>query len=86
MINSIPLLGWIISLLANVSLAVPFWICWSCCDIGIDFFSFLPLIWQTPGFWQCVGLFMVASIIMGLVPRLASVTTNAASPAIRSLL
>lgn len=61
--NQIPIIGWFISFGLSVSLAIPFYICWYCCEIGIDFFTFLPVNWQQAGFWQIVGLFVVVNII-----------------------
>lgn len=74
MINSIPVLGWAISVVCSISLAIPFWICWTLCGIGDRYFDFLPVEWQVIPFWDCVGLFIVLSIIKGLVPQIASVS------------
>ncbi len=63
MINSIPVIGWFISLLVSISLAVPFWLVWTIFDIGEYYFDFLPSQWQSIPFWDCVGLFIVGSII-----------------------
>jgi hypothetical protein len=77
MINFIPVVGWGISLFFSISLAVPFWFVWTVCGIGATYFYFLPPVWQTPGFWSCVGISMVISIIkVVFVPRLISVTTK----------
>lgn len=70
--NKIPLFGWILSLVFNISLAVPFWICWNACGIGASFFPFLPAAYLGIGFWQCVGLFTVLSILKGFIPTLVS--------------
>lgn len=63
MINIIPVVGWILSLLVNASLAVPFWLCWTVCGIGKGYFQFLPEQWQSIPFWDCVGIFMVVTLI-----------------------
>ncbi len=63
MINAVPLLGWLLSFIGNASLAVPFWICWTVCDIGKTYFNFLPEQWQSIPFWNCVGLFMCMGLI-----------------------
>jgi hypothetical protein len=77
MLNAIPFLGWFLSLFFSVSLAVPFWITWTVCGIGEDYFYFLPTVYQKIGFWACVGLFMVLSILKAvLIPRLASVSNT----------
>lgn len=79
-INAIPGIGWLLSLFFSISLAVPFWIAWTACGIGETFFYFLPAVYHAPGFWSCVGLFIVSSILKSvLVPRLASVSNNSES-------
>ena len=75
MIHKLPIIGWLFGIVAAISLAVPFWICWSVCGIGITFAPWLPVQYQSPGFWQCVGLFICVSIIKTvLVPHFASVS------------
>ena len=74
MINKLPFIGWILSLMATVSLAIPFWICWTSCGIGSLYFDFLPAKYQSLPFWHCVGLFMVIGILKGtFTPSLASI-------------
>lgn len=78
MLNAIPILGWFLSLLFSVSLAVPFWITWTACGIGETYFYWLPPVYHQIGFWACVGLFMVLSILKAvLVPRFVSVSNTA---------
>lgn len=78
MINALPIVGWFLSFAGNVSLAIPFWICWTCCGIGSSYFDFLPECWQSIPFWNCVGIFMSVSIIKTVfVPKLASVSQSA---------
>ena len=73
MINAIPVLGWIISLIVHASLAVPFWWFWTVCGIGRAYAYWLPSVYQTPGFWDTVMIFVVMSIIkVVFVPRLAT--------------
>lgn len=75
MINKIPFLGWLLSFCASVSLSIPFWICWTVCGIGRTYFYFVPEVYQVIPFWNCVGLFIVISIVKGtLVPTIASVS------------
>ena len=75
MINKLPIIGWILSFAASVSLSIPFWICWTACDLGRLYFDFLPEKYQAIPFWHCVGLFIVIGIIKGtFVPSLASVS------------
>lgn len=77
MINCVPVIGWIISIIGNVSLAIPFWVCWTYFNIGTTYFGFLPPIWQSIPFWNCVGLFVSAQIIKAVfVPKLISVEQN----------
>ena len=75
MINMLPVVGWLLSFFGNVSLAIPFWICWTVCGIGEIYFDFLPAQWRSIPFWNCVGLFMSVSVIKTVfVPRLCSVS------------
>ncbi|MEI6422408.1 MAG: hypothetical protein WCP55_09330 [Lentisphaerota bacterium] len=67
MLNTIPVFGWLLSLAINVSLAVPFWICWTLFGIGGKYFYFLPDVYHHIGFWSCVGIFMVFSILKGML-------------------
>ena len=77
MINKLPIIGWMLSLVANISLSVPFWIAWTCCGIGAKYFYWLPPVYQVIPFWNCVGLFVCISIIKGtLIPTLASVSNS----------
>lgn len=78
MLNAIPIIGWLLSLLFTASLSLPFWICWTKCGIGAKYFYFLPEVYHSIGFWSCVGLFLVIGMLKSvLVPSLASVTQNA---------
>jgi len=67
MLNGIPFFGWIISLLVNISMAVPFWFCWTYYGIGTKYFYFLPSVYQVIGFWACIGLFTVLGILKSLL-------------------
>jgi hypothetical protein len=79
-INALPIVGWLLSFIGNVSLAVPFWICWTVCGIGGLYFDFLPEQWRSIPFWNCVGLFLSVSIIKTVfVPKIASVSQSADS-------
>jgi hypothetical protein len=79
MLNALPFVGWAMSLFFAISLAVPFWFVWTVCGIGATYFYFLPPVWQGPGFWACVGIFISVSIIKAVfVPKLASVSTTTA--------
>ena len=77
MINKLPIVGWFLSAVAAVSLAIPFWICWTVCNVGKVYFYFLPPVYQEIPFWSCVGLFITIAIIKGtLVPKLFSVSNT----------
>ena len=77
MINKIPFIGWFFAGCAAVGLAVPFWLCWTAWDIGETYFDFLPEKYQSIPFWDCVGLFIVISIIKGTItPRIFSVSNE----------
>jgi hypothetical protein len=63
MIFAIPFVGWIIGVLVAISMAIPFWLCWSVWGIGEKYFYFLPEVYRYIGFWNCVGLSIVISIL-----------------------
>lgn len=71
MINSIPFFGWFLDFLLKVSLAIPFYIIWTGFGIGSKYFDFLPPAYHAPGFWNCVGIFIVVPIIYGIfIPKI----------------
>lgn len=77
MINAVPVVGWGLSLLLNISLAIPFWIVWTGCGIGETYAYFLPPVYRAPGFWACVGIFIAMSIIKTVfVPKLVTVSQS----------
>ena len=77
MINKIPLLGWAFSFLGSVGLSVPFWFIYTVLGIGKLYFYFLPEIYQSIPFWNCVGLFIVIAILKGtFTPKLASISND----------
>ena len=77
MLNSIPVLGWALALFFNVSLAIPFYICWNWFGIGKTYFYFLPPVYLDIGFWATVGVFTVLSILKRFVPVFASSSASA---------
>ena len=80
MLNAIPIVGWIISAIAAVSLSFPFWLCWTVFGTGEMFFDFLPPEWQSIGFLRCVALFISISIIKQVfVPKFVSVNNSSES-------
>jgi len=77
MLNSLPIIGWLISFIATTSLSLAFWVCWSVGGIGTKYFYFLPDTYQDISFWNCVGLFIVISILKGtLIPKIFKVSNN----------
>lgn len=76
MLNAIPVFGWLLALFFNVSLAIPFWICWTACGIGAKFFYFLPPVYQGIGFWNTVGVFTCIGILKMFLPSFASATAS----------
>lgn len=77
MLNSLPFVGWILDFTFKVSLAIPFWVIWSLFGVGDRFFWFLPQVYRDPGFWDCVGVFIVVPIAYGIfVPKLVSVSQS----------
>lgn len=80
MINKLPVIGWLLSIVSSVSLSIPFWICWTVCGLGEKYFYWLPEVYWNLPFWNCVGLFIVISIIKGvLVPTLVSVSSRSSN-------
>ena len=77
MLNAIPILGWFLDLFLTVSLVIPFWIIWTHFGIGETYFYFLPPVYLHPGFWDCVGVFIVVPILKGIfVPRFISSSSS----------
>lgn len=77
MFNKIPLLGWLISAIAAIGLAVPFWLFWTYYSIGVTYFYFVPKVFQSIPFWDCVGLFVVLGILKGtFTPKLFYITNT----------
>lgn len=75
MLNALPIVGWLIDLLLKASLAVPFWLIWTVFGLGEKYFYFLPTIYHAPGFWDCVGVFIIVPILYGIfIPKLISIT------------
>ncbi len=78
MLNAIPIFGWILSFIFSVSLAIPFFFLWNA--MAPTYFYFVPDVYKTIPFWDCVWLFMLMSILKSvLVPRLATVSSSSES-------
>lgn len=77
MINAIPVIGWVLSLFFSISLAIPFWLLWTVFGLGDTYAYWLPPIYQHPGFWACVGLFIVISILKSvLLPHFSNSSSS----------
>lgn len=76
----LPVIGWFLSGIAAMSLSIPFWFFWTSCGIGSTYFYFLPSVYRSIPFWNCVGLFISINIIGSLIgyvtPRFVSVTNH----------
>ena len=74
MLNTIPIIGWLLDLLVKISLALPFWVIWTLGGIGETYFDFLPTQFHAIPFWHCVGIFITVPIIkLIFVPKFVSV-------------
>lgn len=81
MLNKIPVIGWIFTVIAALGLSLPFWLAWSVGGIGNTFFSsYLPPQFVSPGFWQIFGLFICLGIFKWILscitPRFVYVHVN----------
>jgi hypothetical protein len=76
LINAIPVIGWIISFLLSVSLAIPFYFIWN--SLAPTYFYFIPEVYKNLPFWDTVGLFMIIPILKTvLIPKFfTNSTTN----------
>ena len=73
MINALPVIGWILSVGASMSMSVPFYFIWNA--LAPTYFYFLPPVYLHLPFWHCVGLFVILPILkVALVPSIASVS------------
>ena len=77
MLNKIPFIGWFFTAIAAIGLSVPFWFFWTYIGIGQTYFYFVPVVFKSIPFWDCVGLFVVISILKGtLIPKVFSVSND----------
>lgn len=75
--NYIPLFGWIVSFVGNASLAIPFWFFWTYYGLGAMYFSFIPKVYQSIPFLNCIGLFIIIAILKSvLVPSFVNVSQS----------
>jgi hypothetical protein len=68
---SIPVIGHVLEFVFKVSVAIPFWICYTVSGLGEKYFSFLPAEYQSFGFWETVGLFIVLSVFGSIIKELS---------------
>lgn len=61
MLLGIPVIGWIINLFFNTSMAIPFWFIWN--RLAPKYFYFLPEVYQQIPFWHVVGLFVIIPVV-----------------------
>lgn len=77
MLNSIPILGWVLDFVFKTSLAFVFWLVWTSYGNGEYFFGdYLPAQFINIGFWRCVGLFISVGIINSMLPKIVSISNT----------
>jgi len=68
MLNYIPVLGWLLSLLFSIAIAIPFCILWNW--LAPVYFYWLPKVYLDLPFLHTIGLFMLMPMIKILIyPR-----------------
>ncbi len=72
--NKLPVIGWLLSITASISMSVPFYIVWNA--LAPKYFYFLPEVYHSIPFWHCVGLFIIIPILKTLVPSIVNVSQN----------
>lgn len=73
MINKLPIIGWLLSIVTSVSLSIPFYFIWNA--LAPTYFYQIPAVYQNIPFWDCVGLFIVVPIVRDiLTPKFVKVT------------
>ncbi|WP_036048689.1 hypothetical protein [Bradyrhizobium sp. Tv2a-2] len=80
MLNKIPLVGWLLAIFFAFCLAVPFWLLWTVFGIGETYAYWLPDVYRHPGFFDCVAIFVVVSILKDVfVPKIVSANNSSSS-------
>jgi len=78
MLNAIPVIGWLISFILSVSLAIPFYFIWN--HLASTYFYFLPEVYLNLPFWDTVGLFMIIPILkFMLVPKFGGSSSSSST-------
>lgn len=62
MINKLPFVGWSFSIVASISISIPFYFIWNA--LAPTYFYWLPQVYLQIPFWDCVGLFVVVPIVL----------------------
>ncbi len=63
MLNAIPIVGWLLSMIVAAFMAVPVWFCWTWCGLGSKYGAELPCYWQAIPYVDLVLLFVIASTL-----------------------
>ena len=62
-----------ISILMSILISIPFWFFWTVCSIGSMYFYWLPKVYQSISFFDCLALFICVSILKNLlIPHFSS--------------
>lgn len=78
MLNAIPFVGWLLSFVFAVSLAIPFFFIWNA--LAPTYFYFLPDVYKNIPFWDTVGLFMIIPILkFMLVPKFGGSSSSSST-------
>lgn len=75
MIMLLPVVGWAIAFVLMFFLAIPFYFLWN--DLAPVYFYWLPQVYQSIGFWDCVWLMMLITILkLILLPNFGTTIKN----------
>jgi hypothetical protein len=55
------------SLMTTMTFAVLSWLLWSVMGLGVNYFTFLPRVWQTVPLLNMIGLFLLVTLLKGLL-------------------
>ena len=74
MLNAIPVIGWLMSFVFSISLAIPFFFIWN--SLAPTYFYWLPPVYLSIPFWDTVGLFMIIPILKHMLVPTFITNTN----------
>lgn len=74
---SIPVIGWIVGAFFHTCLAIPFYFIWNA--LAPTYFYWLPNVFHQIDFWDCVGLFIVISILKSVILPTFSSSSSSSS-------